>query len=296
MGDFLMATSLQWVASFSASCFHAADAMVRGAKLVDGNLAPQLSQSALALRETVRGSGLPETRLWRQLLALSHQIENNRELAATAIRKTSGGSQHEALAGRLAGRIADLEAAMHRAAPQMMEELAHRGRPIRELWEAYGPGLLRAAARQTDDRLLISGAEVVLVHPVSGGGGTASLSNNSVRFEAVLTNSVPQLPEVLRLTWLLAQLNNDLPVFSEGLDPDRLPLISSLAMLPVALHAGQELELCSADPAILPLALNSWPMEVLPAGIAETLTIWWQTYQETRPSWGTALQALDQML
>ena len=54
---------------------------------------------------------------------------------------------------------------------------------------------------------------MILVQPVLGGAGAAHWLYNSVHIEAVLANPVAELPEVVRLGWLLAQLNFDLPMF-----------------------------------------------------------------------------------
>ena len=292
-----MGIEWRWLASFSASCLHAADAIARGRKLVEPRLADVLTPPALALREEIQNAGIPAARLWRNLLALGHHIENNRELALTASRKTVGGSAaNETVASRIAGRIADLETAMRVVVPQLVDDLAMRARPLRELWDAYGPGLLKSIGQHTDDRLLIERAEIVLVHPICGGGGVAHLQNNSVHIEAVLTNNVPKLPEVIRLAWLIAQLNNDLPVFGENVHPDRLPYVAALAMLPGALQAAQDLEVGAYDPPIVELALSSWLDEPQPSGTSDILIAWWQTYEETRPPWETALRALDKML
>ncbi len=289
--------ALRWIASVSTSCLHAADAVVRGKTLTDPRLTNIVSGPAIGLHDEIRGSSLPVERYWQQLLAWAHHVENNRELAALAIRKTAGWKpQFESLAARLADRIAALESAVHGAVAGMVDELDLRSRPIRELWEARGPGLMHTVGQLTDERLIVESAEVVLVLPALGGGGAAHLSNNSVRLEAVLTNNVPQLPEVVRLGWLLAQLNCDLPVFSESLSADRLPIISQLALLPPVLQAAQEVELTVFNSQTLAAALSAWHIEAPPDSAAESLLVWWQTYQETRPDWKTALAALEQMV
>jgi hypothetical protein len=286
---------LRWLVSFSGSCMHAADAIAAGARLIDPQLASKLEPPALALRNEIQGLELPEDRCWRWLNALAYHFENNRELAATMLRKATG-QPHETLVTLLAGRITELESTMQREVPKMVDELELRGGPIRDLWEAYGPGMLATIGRMTDEHVIVSQADVVLVHPVLGGGGAAHLMNNSVRLEAVLTNNVPQLPEVVRLGWLLSQLHLDVPQFGELVPADRLPHVASLAMLPPALYAAQELGLCSSDRETLELALSSWRLRSGSEAIAETLELWWETYQAVPTSWSTALAALDQML
>ena len=68
---------------------------------------------------------------------------------------------------------------------------------------------MAAIGRLTERELVVERADVILVHPVLGGGGWAYPPYNAVCFEAVLANPIAELPEVVRLGWLLAQLNLD---------------------------------------------------------------------------------------
>jgi hypothetical protein len=293
-----MPIHLRWIANVSTSCLHAADAWVRSKSLADPRLTQAFVDSAAELQDEILRSPLPPGRFWRQLLTWAHQYDNNRELASMAIRKTVRWEpQYEALTGRIADQIGRLESTVQRAIPEMLDELEMRSRPIREQWESRGPGLLHRVAQLTDERLIVENADVVLVLPALGGGGGAHLQNNSVRIEAVLTNNVLLLPEVVRLGWLLAQLNADLPVLSETLTHDRLPTLAQLAMLPAVLQAAQEVELTELNLQTLSSAIIAWHVEALPgSAAAESLLLWWQTYLETRPEWKTAMAALEKMV
>jgi len=137
---------------------------------------------------------------------------------------------------------------------------------------------------------------VLLVHPALGGAGEAHLAYNSVRIEAVLANPNAELPEVVRLAWLIAQLQCDLPKYSDTIHADRLPRIARYAMLPAALLAAEAVELLRFTPEMIGQAMTAWRLAV-PQGIdaAGVVNQWWQTYLETRPPWNVALAALDQM-
>ena len=293
-----MTVQLRWIANVSTSCLHAADAWLRRKSLADSRLDKLIIDPAIELQDEIVESPLPPNQYWRKLLTWAHQYDNNRELASIAIRKTVGWKeQYEPLAGRIAERIGRLESTVQRAIPDMLDELEMRSRPLRELWEARGPGLLHRVAQLTDERLAVENADVVLVLPALGGGGGAHLQNNSVRIEAVLTNNVQLLPEVARLGWLLAQLNADLPMFSETLPPDRLPTLAQLAMLPAILQAAQEVELAELNLQTLNAAITAWDIEGLPGSTAaDSLLLWWQTYLDTRPDWKTAVAALEKMV
>ena len=164
-----------------------------------------------------------------------------------------------------------------------------------------GPGLLAAIGRATDAELLVERADVLVVHAISGGGGQAYLPYNSVSIEAVLANPHAELPEVVRLGWLISTLQFDLPKFSEEIAPARLPVLAGLAMMPAALEAADYVELARNTPATLERALTAW--ELVETGqpgraeaLAATLDNWWRTFREAPTAWAIALRALDEML
>ena len=121
-------------------------------------------------------------------------------MAEVALAKTIGrGNRFEATVSTLADCLAAVLAAQRSALPQLDDELALRELPLREQWEARGPGILTHVAQLTESGLYPEEAEVLLVHPALGGGGAAHLPYNSVRIEAVLANPHADLPEVVRL-------------------------------------------------------------------------------------------------
>ena len=125
--------------------------------------------------------------------------------------------------------------------------------------------------------------------PVSGGGGQAYGGVGLVTFEAVLANPLPQLPEVLRLGWFLAQLEVDrfLPGLQSAAEAWRKAV--PLALVAVVLAAAEDVELASADRPRFEQALAAWSQD--PAA-AETLWDWWQDYTRRRPGWPAGLNSL----
>ncbi len=287
---------VRWLVSFSASCLHAAEAFAHGQLIVEPRMAEAIAEPAQILRQTVVAAGLPRTLFWRNLVGLTVVADGNLHLAQRAVTKTVGAARAEQAAGQLAAAIAGVETAVRQALPNMMEDLSLRLRPMREQWEAHGPGLLHCIARWTDPRIIAQQAQVILVHPSLGGGGSAHVAFNNALIEAVLTNPTEELPEMLRLAWLLSQLNLDLPMFSDTIHGKRLPHVAELAMIPVTLKAAEELDLLQLDPETIDLALNAWhvvtPPDVDPVDV---LWRWWGTYVETRPRWDIAFTALDRM-
>ncbi|MGI9430347.1 MAG: hypothetical protein ACR2NM_16920 [Bythopirellula sp.] len=288
---------LRWKASFSASCLHAATSMHEGLPIADSKIAGLLQAPVAALTSELTACGFAVEATLPLLAGLAADFENNRQLIERAAQRIQGaGAISGAAISRLAGCIADLEAAWLREQPNLVEELAVRGRPLRESWEARGPGLLRAAETLTVENFIAPAAEIVLVSPMVGGHGRAYLSANQVAVEAVLTNPHEDLPEFMRLGWLLAQLHLDLPVLSEPIPPDRLPQLASVATLPLVLAAAESVELATLDQQTLDRAIQCWYLPSLPADAATTLLDWWSAYRADNIRWPVAMAALAQML
>ena len=253
----VLGMDLRWKVSFSASCLNAAAALVEGLPAANSEIAAVLHPPTEELVAELHVLQFDVATALHDLTGLTADYENNRQLVEMMLRRARGAnSVDSATVARLAGCIADLEAAWLRQQPNLVEELAVRGRPLREQWEARGPGLLRSITRLTDDMFLAPSAEVVLVCPLVGGHGRAHLHQNRVTLEAVLTNPQTELPETLRLGWLLAQLHLDVPTRSEPVSPQRLPWLASWATLPLVLAAAESVELARLDEVTLSSAIE----------------------------------------
>lgn len=293
-----MQTEIRWLVSASTSGFHAAAAIDQGRDLTDPSLAEILAEPVAEVRRRIESVGLLPNDFWRHVVPMSAHIDGNQQLAEVVLRKTATPSQQSQLrVDLLADSITKIEQAVQSTYPDLVDQLELRGRPLRDQWGARGPGLMTLIGQKTDPQLIVSHAEVVLIHPVLGGGGQAHLQFNSATIEAVLTNTHDDLPEVVRLAWMLAQLNNDLPMHSETIHRECLALISNLAMLPAALTAAQDLGLAYYDPQTVRRAVDAWHIAG-PEGLdlSEIILHWWDEYCGSRPRWGVALTALSQMV
>jgi hypothetical protein len=289
---------IQWKASFSASCLHAAACMADGLPLVDGEFAELVAEPTEVLIATLGQCSLQPVPTLRALASWASHYENNRELLQVALTKLRGpGSMNEQHLSLLAAAIGNLETRILAARPGMVEELALRGRPLQEQWNARGPGLLKQIERLGDESFVAPAAEVVLVQPVLGGAGFADMRANRVVLEAVLTNPHPTLPEALRLGWLLAQLNADVPIYADAISPGMLPGIAALATVPVVLSAAETVEWATCDAATIELALGCWHVDTQSTQqTAEQLFRWWQAYHGGSTTWPVAWRALESLL
>jgi len=292
-----MGPEVNWRPHVLVSDLHAAHAAACQRTFADPSLATAIEQPAIQLAAEIRAAQLPSERFWGHLIPLAANIAGWRQLVETAVTKTVGrGPRFEAAVANLAACVAGVDNAAREALPDLDDELSLRERPLREQWEARGPGMLSQIGRLTEESLIVPQCDVLLVHPALGGGGEAHLAYNSVRIEAVLANPVADLPEVVRLAWLVAQLQLDVPIQSESIHAERLPHVAQYAMLLPALLAAESVELVRSGLDQLPHAIASWGLTA-PEGVdaAALVSQWWQTYQETRPPWRVALAALDQL-
>lgn len=293
-----MTIQLNWRTNAQVSVLHAAEALLRHRPLADANLAAAIAKPTAGLAVEINAQQLPASRFWQHLIALASGNDGIQHAIEVALTRTIGRNKvTPARVSELASWIIELNKAAQRVMPNLEEQLSLRVRPMREQWEARGPGMLLRIREITDGQILVDRAEVELVHPAIGGAGAAHLQYNSVRIEAVLTNVTSQLPEACRLAWLLSQLNLDLPGYSELIHGDRLAHVAELATLPVTLSAAQHVELGKCDFDSLRLACGQWLNDN--ADDSQTPDVvwqWWETYVATRPEWRVALSALDRML
>ncbi|MEM6799582.1 MAG: hypothetical protein AAF589_08710, partial [Planctomycetota bacterium] len=85
-----------------------------------------------------------------------------------------------------------------------LDEMRLRTGPLRGQWEARGPGLMRLIGQLAPPVAANETNRVSLVTPVVGGHG--DVLEGRVTIEAVLANPHAELPEALRLAWLLARV------------------------------------------------------------------------------------------
>lgn len=294
---------LTWTPNASASAMHAAHSICEyGDKLSDPRVSESIGKYAMGLGEWIATAAPFDTaRFWSLLIGHSAMIDANTELARAVVRKAALRIDNNTAISQLAGYISDIEAAYNQLFPKFHEQIPLRARPLQEHWLGFGTGLLAHLGRLTQKDLLVSEARVVLLQPILGGAGFAHIEQNQVCIEAVLTNPMIELPEVVRLTWLLSQLQLDLPIHSETIGANLLGRLAPLAMLPPILAAAEVMELSKCDESVAELAIEHWHIPVPKDKDAHTEIVpimmdWWETYLQTRPGWQTALQAFAKML
>lgn len=292
-----MSTRLNWIASPSASCFYAVARLAAGKQPVVPQIADALGGATAELIRFLQGCKVAVEPFFEHLVPAAASIAANRDLARAALTKSVGRDRAEALVDLAAGLLTTCEQAYFQAFPGLVDELDLRSWPLRELWDVGGPGLLVGVGKRTDRRLIVDEATVALVQPFAGGGGSSHAPYNLLTIEAVLTNSLPQLPETVRLAWLLSTLNADLPEFVELLKPGTAAAVMQLALLPAVLEAAADVESVRPDSTLLAAAADAWQVP-RPAGprTLEIVEKWWVFTKAKQAPWNIALTALEQLL
>lgn len=258
----------------------------------------------LELRQAI--DTLPVQRGWSMLLEAGLATDDPQVLAQAFQANAMRRFEDPVTARRWAGWLHDLDAWSNLHLPKLAEQLELRARPIRDQWLGFGSGLTAHLRRLTEKTWIASEARVAIVHPMLGGYGETFPSSGRVLLEGVLTNPVPDLPEVVRLAWLLARLRSEDEAYAEpppsGSDRSVSEvairgLAVSLACMVATLAAAEVMELARCDEATLDRAAELWQLGALPSQVsARCLIPWWETYLQTRPSWSLAITALQRRL
>ncbi len=182
--------------------------------------------------------------------------------------------------------------------PKLDEQLLLRVGPLRERWETVGPGLLREVERQIWQNSpppdwWPAVVTVLAVQPLVGGSGGFDPDADSIWIEAMLTDSDPAIPEVLRVLWLVTSLAIETHIRSRT-GQRMLSSAWSLVSVPLALNAAFHLELLQSDELPIGQALRIWRGGS--EATIQTLSRWWQGYVKSTTPLPVALRELEKSL
>jgi hypothetical protein len=293
--------NLNWRVRETATTLHVADAIARGLPLSDPRIADAVVNPVNALQDAITQIGLPNEDAWYALCTHACQHDSVSELVYAALPFTDQ-DESRSHQGRIIRLVTEVGDGIRRVVPGLRDELQHRIRPLREQWDARGPGLLHSLRARNDDRLVLTDASVFVVHPILGGGGAVDPVHSAIRIEALLTNTVPGLPEVVRLGWLLGQLACHFAL-NTSIEQPSCPRrrVVALAMVPATLAAAETVELVTCDAETVRQAISAW--QLVPADEdasavqerAEQVWMWWQSLENSTP-WNNAVGELTDRL
>lgn len=301
-----MTTQLRWHVGLGSAWIYAATreiATPTEAETVEGEGAEsQFAAEVAALAAVLKSEGIEPRPFLAHLAALAPTCDVRRDLAHKTLTKLLGRAPADRLTPLVVGPMGACEREYVAANPSILDELRLRTGPLRELWEARGPGLLAGVGRRTDKSQIVEFATVALVAPLTGlGGGAAFAATNVVEFEAVLANPIDALPETVRLAWLTSQLAADQIEFLTPLASGSAQDVVAAAMLPAVLEAAADLELVGENPALLETAAEAWDVASLrEPGRVDVLRTWWNLARAggrfAATPWNARVAALDRML
>ncbi len=292
-------TTIRWVADPELSAAHSAYVVATGAPCTDLKTEQLLVGPVTDINNRLLSSSIDVAVFWKHYLAgLLSGCEINAACAAALMSGGCSELQVEQIGKAISNQLSDARRAYTGRFPKLAEQLELRARPLREKWDAIGPGLLREVERQVWDNSPPSGwwAQRLtgqLVQPMRGGDGGYAADDGKFWIEAMLTDVDPAVPEVLRVAWLITRIAIE---SHTGKKPGEQSLATawSLVSVPLVLTAAANLDLAPPDRLPIKRAMELWNRS--DANIAETLANWWVNYKQSPTPLPVALKQLDQLL
>ncbi len=301
-------TRLRWITGERLTPIHAACCFAGGIRSVDESIERGIAVPMAELNSRLAAADIDFAIFWQRLMTAVAAGESDVEACSNSLIAAGCSSlSTDATASAIASQIADIRMVHNERYPKLAEQLALRARPIREHWDGYGAGLLKRIGKLTHPSFLPKNIAAQLVSPYRGGDGGIDASASRIWIEAVLTNPIPEIPEVLRVTWLVAQVGliealSAGPEDSRGdplVAPARLPRVAALATLAITLEAASYLELISTPADMLGLmfatAAKAWRLKT-DGETLDVLTHWWEQFKDQQTPPPVAFKALDRML
>lgn len=289
-------TNLKWTSNAPGSILYAAGVVAQNQSVSDATIDELLIVPVSDINSQLGMADLDLGQFWNSLVASGFDGGDDVQRCEAALLDVQCSPlSADTLARNIAGKLTDIRLAFNERFPKLAEQLPLRGRPLQTSWEERGPGLLVQITQQTHAGLLPKRAAVQLVQPIRGGGGDIDPKRLNVWVEAMLTNADAAVPEVLRVAWLLARLGMAHGSGNRMVDPQHLPSIAAVALVPIVLRAGQELDLVAPGPLPIERALELWQHAPNPSTTA-VLSDWWQQWTTAPMPFPVAIKALDRML
>ena len=301
-------TRLKWISGERLSPIHAARCFSIGAHGVDEAISRGIAGPVANLNGRLAGADVDLSVFWSNLMAAVAAGESDADAAREALIAAGCSSLScDTTAAGVTSELADVRSVYQQRYPKLSEQLQLRGRPIREQWDGYGLGLLKRIGKLTHPSFLPKNVTALLLSPYRAGDGGIDSSASRLWIEAVLTNPVHDLPEILRLVWLVAQIGliealSVGPEDSHGdpwVPPARLPRIASLSMMALTLEAASHLEIIGTPPDQLSILFaktaQAWRITVDNETL-DALDHWWRQFRDLQTPPPVTLKALDRML
>lgn len=290
---------IRWIADPELSAAHSAYVVATGAACTDLKTEEILIGPVTEINNRLLSSSIDVAVFWQYYL--SELLSGAQINAACAAALMSGGCselQVEQTGKAISNRLGDARQAYAGRFPKLAEQLELRARPLREKWDAVGPGLLQDVERQVWKNSPPRGwwtsrLTAQLVQPMRGGDGGFAADDGRFWIEAMLTDVDPRVPEVLRVAWLITRIAIDSHTKKKP-GEQSLATAWSLACVPLVLTAAANLDLISANPLPIDRAMVLWHRS--DTNITGILEQWWNGYKKSPTPLPVALRQLDQSI
>ena len=287
--------NIRWIDHVEMSAAHAAHVVAIGAAFADPKTEELLVEPVTEINNRLVSSSLDVASFWQQYL---RNIMVDTDLADACsnalLAARCNEMQLEQIARAIRGRLVDARSLFFKKFPKLVDQLQLRAQPLKSQWDSYGPGLVREVDRriwgdQPPPRWSPGRVDALLVQPIRGGDGGFDAEQKRIWVEAMLTDADPEVPEVLRIVWLVTRLTIEL-YLRDGSD-DALADSWALVSVPIALEAGRELEIVNWPEAPIEKAMQVWHFG--DTNVATKLGAWWRSHRDSAMPLPAALKILQ---
>lgn len=290
--------TVRWVPQVELSAAQAAFVVATGARCTDTKTEQRLIAPVTEINNRLLSASLDIGVFWEQyLVEVLREEEMSQAVSIALMWAGCSEMQLEQTAKAITSRMSDARLGFLQRFPKLAEQLELRSKPLRERWDTYGAGLVRAVGRRVwgepPDDWWASSVTALMIQPMRGGDGGYDLERSRLWMEAVLTDVDPTVPEVLRMVWLVTRMAIDGYVRDKSSDQS-LATPWSLISVPLVLSAAEELELIRGGELPIHRAMELWRFG--DASAAKTLARWWSQFQNASQPLPAGLKVLDQML
>lgn len=292
-------TATTWAVSVDLSVAHAIHSVAVGAKCTEPKTEALLIDPVANINTRLVSETMDVSRFWAQfqLNAIAGMPAETciRHSLATA---GCGEMQIDTVASAVTRQYNDAVAAFMSRYPKLLDQLELRAKPLKDRWGTYGIALLRSVEQliwqnSPPDDWWAPRVSGLLVQPIRGGAGIWDAENERFWIEAMLADADPDIPEVLRIAWLITQIAIENHTRSRS---NEFSLLTAweYAAVPIVLAAAQDVELVRPGPLPIQRALLSWTSGKEAA--APKLSAWWEQWQEKQNALPLALRDLSDSL
>ncbi len=205
-------STIRWIAHPEFSAARAAYVVATGAPCNDPKTEALLIGPIADINDRLLSASIDVSAFWNDYVNQRFADSDLAEASTAALTKAGCNEmQLDQTAKIIKNRLGDARAAFLGRYPKLIEQLELRGRPLRERWDTYGEGLLREVERQIwnnspPNDWWPTRTLACLVQPLVGGDGEYDSGSERFWIEAMLTDTDPAVPEVVRVAWLVTQI------------------------------------------------------------------------------------------